>query len=89
MSPYDTVAPKESSDEFFLSFWRSPQIKEQRRLKRKFEKWIATDASWGDGTGEAWWLGAFLSKWTKERTFLYEELQALTQWYLEHQIPTP
>lgn len=83
------LAPKESSDEFFLSFWRSPQIKEQRRLKRKFEKWIATDASWGEGTGEGWWLGAFLSKWTKERTFLYEELQVLTQWYLEHQIPTP
>ena len=83
------LAPKDSSDEFFLSFWRSPQIKEQRRLKRKFEKWIATDASWGEGTGEGWWLGAFLSKWTKERTFLYEELQALTQWYLEHQMPTP
>ena len=81
-------APKESSDEFFLSFWRSPDIKEQRRLKRKFEKWIAADASWGEGTSETWWLGAFLSKWTKERTFTYEQLQTLTQWYLERQMPT-
>ena len=61
--------PKESSDEFFTSFWRSPSIKEQRRLKRKFEKWIASDASWGEGTNEVWWLGAFLSKWTAEVTF--------------------
>ena len=83
------LAPKESSDEFFLSFWRSPKIKEQRRLKRKFEKWISADASWGEGTREAWWLGAVLSKWTKEQTFSYEELQALTQWYLEHHMPTP
>ena len=76
------LAPKESSDEFFLSVWRSPHIKEQRHLKRKFEKWIAADASWGSGTGEARWLGVFLSKWTKEKTFSYEQLQTLTQWYL-------
>ena len=81
--------PKESSDEFFLSFWRSPSVKEQRRLKRKFEKWIASDASWGEGTNETWWLGAFLSKWTKERTFAYEQLRTLTQWYLERTMPTP
>lgn len=81
--------PKESSDEFFLSFWRSPDIKEQRRLKRKFEKWIVTDVSWGEGKNETWWLGAFLSKWTKERTFTYEQLQTLTQWYLERTMPTP
>ena len=80
--------PKESSDEFFISFWRSPSVKEQRRLKRKFEKWIASDASWGEGTNETWWLGAFLSKWTKERTFAYEQLRTLTQWYLERQLPT-
>lgn len=80
-------APKESTDEFFLSVWRSPQIKEQRHLKRKFEKWIATDASWGEGANEAWWLGAFLSKWTVERAFTYEQLKVLTQWYLEHQLP--
>ncbi len=83
-----SLVPKESSDEFFLSFWRSPYLKEQRRLKRKFEKWIAADATWGEGTGEAWWLGAFLSKWTKERTFSYEQLQKLTQWHLERQMPT-
>jgi methylated-DNA-[protein]-cysteine S-methyltransferase len=82
-------APKESSDEFFLSIWRSPHVKEQRRLKRKFEKWIAADASWGEGTNEVWWLGAFLSKWTKERTFTYEQLRTLTQWYLERNLPTP
>ena len=80
-------APKESSDEFFLSFWRSPQIKEQRHLKRKFEKWIATDSSWGEGKNETWWLGAFLSKWTKESIFTYEQLQTLTQWYLAQQLP--
>ena len=81
--------PKECSDAFFLSFWRSSDIKEQRRLKRKFEKWIASDASWGEGKDETWWLGAFLSKWTKERTFTYEQLQTLTQWYLERTMPTP
>jgi methylated-DNA-[protein]-cysteine S-methyltransferase len=80
-------APKETSDEFFLSVWRSPHVKEQRRLKRKFEKWIAADASWGEGRNEARWLGAFLSKWTVERTFTYEQLRMLTQWYLEHQLP--
>ena len=83
------LVPKESSDGFFRSCWRSPYLKDQRRLKRKFEKWIESDASWGGGTGEAWWLGAFLAKWTKEQTFSYDELQALTQWYLERQIPTP
>ena len=82
------LAPKESSVEFFRSCWRSPHLKDQRRLKRKFEKWIE-DASWGEGSGEAWWLGAFLAKWTKESTFGYEELQALTQWYLERRVPTP
>ena len=80
-------APKESSDELFLSVWRSPQDKEQRRLKRKFEKWIASDASWGEGANETWWLGAFLSKWTVERIFSYEQLQVLTQWYLKRQLP--
>ena len=82
------LAPKESSVEFFRSCWRSPHLKDQRRLKRKFERWIE-DASWGEGSGEAWWLGAFLAKWTKESTFGYEELQALTQWYLERRVPTP
>lgn len=81
-------APKECSDELFLSVWRSPYAKEQRRLKRKFEKWIAADESWGEGRNEAWWLGAFLSKWTVERTFTYEELRVLTQWYLERKLPT-
>lgn len=81
------LAPKESTDELFLEFWRSPRVKDQRRLKRKFEKWIEEDASWGRRPGDVWWLGAFLSKWTKEVAFSYEQLQVLTQWYLVRQWP--
>ncbi len=80
--------PKESSDNFFLAVWRSPEPKDQRRLKRKFEKWLATDSTWGAGARDVWWLGAFLAKWTKERTFAYDQLQTLTQWYLERILPS-
>ena len=84
----DTVG-EDNRDGLFIACWYSSGKKVQKCLKRKFESWIESDNSWGGGTGEGWWLGAFLSKWTKDRTFLYEELQVLTQWYLEHQMPTP
>ena len=84
----DTVG-EDNRDGLFIACWYSSGKKVQKCLKRKFEKWIESDASWGGGTGEAWWLGAFLSKWTKAQTFSYEELQLLTQWYLERQMPTP
>ena len=80
--------PKESSDHFFLEVWRSPELKDQRRLKRKFEKWLATDSTWGASARDVRWLGAFLAKWTKERTFAYEQLQTLTQWYLTRIMPS-
>ena len=82
------IVGEDNRDGLFLACWHSSGKKVQKCLKRKFESWIESDASWGGGTGEAWWLGAFLSKWTKEQTFSYEELQALTQWYLEYQMPT-
>ena len=84
----DTVG-EDNRDGLFLACWYSSGKKVQKCLKRKFESWIESDDSWGGSTGEVWWLGAFLSKWTKEQTFSYEELQSLTQWYLEHQLPTP
>ena len=79
---------EDSRDGLFLACWYLAGKRVQKRLKCKFEEWIAADASWGDGTGEAWWLGAFLSKWTAEGTFPYEQLQSLTQWHLERQLPT-
>ncbi len=82
------IVGEDNRDGLFLACWHSSGKKVQKCLKRKFESWIESDASWGGGTGEAWWLGAFLSKWTKEQTFSYEELQALTQWCLEYQMPT-
>ena len=82
----DTVC-EDNRDGLFLACWHSSGKKVQKCLKRKFENWIEGDASWGSGTGEAWWLGAFLSKWTSERTFPYEQLQTLTQWHLERQLP--
>ena len=84
----DTVG-EDNRDGLFLACWYSSGKKVQKCLRRKFESWIESDDSWGGSTGEVWWLGAFLSKWTKEQTFSYEELQLLTQWYLEHQMPTP
>ena len=83
----DTVC-EDNRDGLFLAGWHSSGKKVQKCLKRKFEEWIASDASWGSGAGEAWWLGAFLSKWTAEGTFPYEQLQSLTQWHLERQLPT-
>jgi len=83
----DTVC-EDNREGLFLACWHSSGKKLQKCLKRKFEEWIASDASWGNGTGEEWWLGAFLSKWTVERTFPYEQLQTLTQWHLERQLPT-
>ena len=80
---------EDNRDGLFLACWYSSGKKVQKCLKRKFESWIVSGFSWGGGTGETWWLGAFLSKWTKEQTFSYEELQLLTQWYLERQMPTP
>ncbi|MBQ3747661.1 MAG: hypothetical protein II863_09680 [Kiritimatiellae bacterium] len=79
---------EDNRDGLFLACWFSSGKKVQTRLKRKFEEWITSDASWGSGTGEAWWLEAFLSKWTAEGTFPYEELQSLTQWHLRRQMPT-
>ena len=82
------VVGEDNRDGLFLACWHSSGKKVQKCLKRKFESWIESDGSWGNGTGEAWWLGAFLSKWTVEGTFPYEQLQALTQWHLERQLPT-
>lgn len=82
------VVGEDNRDGLFLACWHSSGKKVQKCLKRKFESWIESDGSWGSGTGEAWWLGAFLSKWTVEGTFPYEQLQALTQWHLERQLPT-
>ena len=81
------VVPEDGRDGLFLACWHSAGKRVQKRLKCKFEEWIASDASWGDGTGEAWWLEAFLSKWTAERTFPYEQLQSLTQWHLGRKLP--
>lgn len=81
------IVPEDNRDGLFLACWHSPDAAVQQRLKQKFEAWIAEDASWGSGTGEAWWLGTFLSKWTKERTFPLRQLQALTRWHLGHQGP--
>ncbi len=79
---------EDNRDGLFLACWHSSGKKVQKCLKRKFEEWIASDASWGGSTGEAWWLGAFLSKWTAEGTFPYEQLQLLTQWHFGRQLPT-
>ena len=68
----------------FRACWDSPNLKVQTSLKRKFERWVEDDALRVDGRDDVQVLGAFLSKWTRERTFGYEELQTLTQWYLEH-----
>ena len=81
------VVPEGSRDGLFVACWHSDGAKVQDMLRKKFEGWTANDPSWGGETGEAAWLGAFLSKWTREGTFSYEQLQALTQWHLERSTP--
>ena len=81
------VVGEDNRDGLFLACWHSAGKRVHRRLKRKFEEWIASDASWGDSTGEARWLGAFLAKWAAEETFPYEQLQTLVQWFLGRHLP--
>lgn len=81
------VVPEDSRDGLFVACWHSDGAKVQARLREKFEEWTSNDPSWGGGTGEAAWLGAFLSKWTREGTFAYERLQPLVQWHLERATP--
>ena len=85
MELLDVVA-EEKRDGIFRACWDSPSAKVQTSLKRRFEGWVEDDVVWGEGTAR--WLGAFLSKWTREHTFSYEQLRVLTQWYLEHQLPS-
>lgn len=75
--------PKGNRDGIFLACWHFAGKRVQTFLKGKFESWIGDDMD----MVEAWWLGAFLSKWTKECAFSYEQLQTLTQWYLENRMP--
>lgn len=81
------IVPVDNRDGLFLACWHSPDAAVQERLRQRFEAWTADDPSWGSGTGEAWWLGAFLSKWTRERTFPPCRLQSLVRWHLVHEGP--
>ena len=83
MELLDVVA-EEKRDGIFRACWDSPSAKVQTSLKRRFEGWVEDDVVWGEGTAR--WLGAFLSKWTREHIFSYEQLKVLTQWYLERQL---
>lgn len=83
MELLDIVA-EEKRDGIFRACWDSTSARVQTSLKRRFEGWVEDDVVWGEGTAR--WLGAFLSKWTREHTFSYEQLKVLTQWYLERQL---
>ena len=83
MELLDIVA-EEKRDGIFCACWDSTSARVQTSLKRRFEGWVEDDVVWGEGTAR--WLGAFLSKWTREHTFSYEQLKVLTQWYLERQL---
>lgn len=81
------IVPADSRDGLFLACWYSADIKVQAKLRRKFEEWTTGDTHWGEGTGEAGWLWAFLAKWTREDAFTPEELQPLVRWHLARAVP--
>ena len=74
-------------DGLYIACWHARRGKVQKRLKEMFETRLAEDPAWGEREDDVWWVGAFLAKWTKERTFDYGSLQTLTQGYFSRQAP--
>lgn len=81
------VVPEDSRDGLFIACMKSSSARVQKRLLEAFERWIARDGDYGNGTGEAGWAGLFLGRWTFEGTFDYERLRTLTQWHLSRLAP--
>ena len=79
------VVPPDARDGLFIACWHCHDRRVHRKLLRKFEEWTHA-GDFGGGDGEDWWLGRFLTKWTKESTFGWSRMKRLMEWSVRHNL---
>ena len=79
------VVPSDARDGLFIACWHCRDRRVHRKLLCKFEEWTQ-EGDFGGGDGEDWWLGRFLTKWTRESTFGWRQMKRLIEWSVSHNL---
>ena len=79
------VVPPDARDGLFIACWHCRDRRVHRKLLRKFEEWTLEE-DFGGSDGEGYWLGRFLTKWTRESTFGWRQMKRLMEWAVSHNL---
>ena len=79
------VVPPDARDGLFIACWHCHDRRVHRKLLRKFEEWTLEE-DFGGSDGEGYWLGRFLTKWTRESTFGWRQMKRLIEWSVSHNL---